>query len=182
MIYTVSGKNIHELHQMPDLVKRFGITRFFIQVIGIRGKSSQSKETLQVTKKDWLTTIPKVAEEIAAHGITVTYPKVFLNNDEPFQCAGNVADNYFIFPNGRVYQCPICEDFPLNAYEIRQNRLMARPKINEQDLFKLSIPEGCVMNKMIQPQNISYTEKGCPEHQIACCMLKEEVSLPSTNS
>jgi len=177
MIYTVSDKNIHELEQMPDLVKRLGITRFFIQVIGIRGKSSTSEETLQVTKKAWLTTIPKVAEAIAAHGITVTYPKVFLNSDEPFQCAGTVADNYFIFPNGRVYQCPICEDFPLHSYEIRQNQLIDRPGINERDLFNLSIPEGCVMNKMIQPQNISYHKNGCPEHQIACCMLKEEVCL-----
>ncbi len=177
MIYTVSDKNIHELQRMPDLVKHLGITRFFIQVIGIRGKSSTSEEIHQVTKKAWLTTIPRVAEAIAAHGITVTYPKVFLNSDEPFQCAGNVADNYFIFPNGRVYQCPICEDFPLHSYEIRQNRLLDRPRINERDLFNLSIPEGCVMNKMIQPQNISYITDGCPEHQIACCMLKEEVCL-----
>jgi hypothetical protein len=117
-----------------------------------------------------------VAETIADQGIIVTYPKVFLTTGESFQCAGNVADNYFVFPNGRVYQCPVCEDYPLHSYEIRHNKLIATPKINEKDLFGLTIPEGCVMNKMIQPQNLSYTKTGDPEYQIACCMLKEELS------
>ena len=177
MIYTVSDMNIHELELMPDLVKGLGIKRFFIQVIGLRGKSSTSDGNLQVSKETWLNIIPKIAETIAGHGIIVTYPKVFLNNGERFQCAGNVADNYFVFPNGRVYQCPICEDFALHSYEIRQNKLVATPKINEKDLFGLTIPEGCVMNKMIQPQNLSYSQDGTPDHQIACCMLKEEIFL-----
>ncbi|MBU1343282.1 MAG: radical SAM protein [Proteobacteria bacterium] len=176
MIYTVSDMNIHELELMPDLVKTLGIQRFFIQVIGMRGSSLPLNGKLQVSKDVWLKTIPKVAEKIAAHGIVVLYPKVFLNKNEIFQCAGNVADNYFVFPNGRVYQCPICEDFPLHSYEIRQNTLVAAPRINEKDLFSLTIPEGCVMNKMIQPQNLSYDKKGFPEHQIACCMLKEVIS------
>ncbi|WP_299978431.1 radical SAM protein [Desulfobacula sp.] len=176
MIYTVSDINIHELELIPDMVKNLGIKRFFIQVIGMRGESSNPDGKLQVSKEIWLSTIPKVAETIACHGIIVTYPKVFLGNDEIFQCAGNVADNYFIFPNGRVYQCPICEDFPLHSYEIRNNKLISTPKINEKDLFSLTVPEGCVMNKMIQPQNLSYNKKGDPEHQIACCMLKEEIS------
>ncbi|MBW2654827.1 MAG: radical SAM protein [Deltaproteobacteria bacterium] len=177
MIYTVSDMNIHELELMPNIVKHLGIKRFFIQVIGMRGKSSEPNGKHQVSKETWLSTIPKVAEAIADHGIIVTYPKVFLAKNEIFQCAGNVADNYFIFPNGRVYQCPICEDFPLHSYEIRQNQLIPTQKINEKDLFGLTIPEGCVMNKMIQPQNLSYNKKGDPEHQIACCMLKEEISL-----
>lgn len=177
MIYTVSDQNIHELELMPDIVNRLGIDRFFIQVIGIRGKSSNTDGQLQVSKETWLNIIPKVAETIAAQGIIVTYPKVFLNEDETFQCAGHVADNYFIFPNGRVYQCPICEDFPLHSYEIKQNTLVATPKINEKDLFDLTIPEGCVMNKMIQPQNLSYDKAGDPEHRIACCMLKEEIFM-----
>jgi len=105
----------------------------------------------------------------------VTYPKVFLTPDEVFECAGNVAQNYFIFPNGRVYQCPICEDFPLHSYEIRKNTLIATSKINEKDLFSLSIAEGCVMNKIIQPQNLSYDENGTPRYRIACCMLKQEI-------
>ncbi|NOX32866.1 MAG: radical SAM protein [Deltaproteobacteria bacterium] len=175
MIYTVSDMNIHELELMPDLITGLGIKRFFIQVIGLRGKSSKADGTLRVSKKTWLTTIPEVAGKIASHGIIVTYPKVFLLKNETFQCAGSVADNYFVFPNGRVYQCPICEDFALHSYEIRQNELVATPKINEKDLFGLTIPEGCVMNKMIQPQNLSYSRDGTPDHQIACCMLKEEI-------
>ncbi|MBT6339995.1 MAG: radical SAM protein [Desulfobacula sp.] len=174
IIYTVSDINIHELELMPDLVKTLGIKHFFIQVIGIRGESLKMDKKLQVSKETWLQTIPKVAETIASYGIKVTFPKVFLDNDESFQCAGKVADNYFVFPNGRVYQCPICEDFPLHSYEIKNNQLIATPQINEKDLFNLTIAEGCVMNKMIQPQNISYTKNGNPAYQIACCMLKEE--------
>ncbi len=175
MIYTVSEKNIHELEMMPDLVKNLGLERFFIQVIGIRGQSSKTRDTLQVTKKVWQQTIPRVAETIAQQGIIVTYPKVFLERDEAFQCAGTVADNYFVFPNGRVYQCPVCEDFALHAFEIKNNQLIKTPKINEKDLFGLTIPEGCVMNKMIQPQNLSYDKEGTPVHKIACCMLKQEI-------
>ncbi len=174
MIYTVSDKNIHELDQMPTLVKKLGIDRFFIQVIGMRGESSKSR-ALQVSKDLWLKTIPEIAEKIADQGIIVTYPKVFLSNDDQFQCAANVAKNYFVFPNGRVYQCPICEDFPLHSHEIRDNKLVAMPQINEMDLFKLDIPEGCVMNKMIQPGNLAYEKDGRPRHKIACCMLKQEL-------
>ncbi|MBU1195424.1 MAG: radical SAM protein [Proteobacteria bacterium] len=180
MIYTVSDKNIHEIHQMPELVNHLGIHRFFIQVIGMRGRSSKTTHPAspnQVTKEIWLSIIPEVAEKIASHGIIVTYPKVFLKKGEPFQCAGNVAENYFIFPNGRVYQCPICEDFDLNSYEIINNELKPTSKINEKDLFKLNIPEGCVMNKMIQPDNLSYDTDNRPLYQIACCLLKEEICL-----
>jgi hypothetical protein len=42
-------------------------------------------------------------------------------------------------------------------------------------LFELNIPEGCVMNKLIQPGNISYTVAGVPDYKIGCCLLKEEV-------
>lgn len=176
MIYTVSDRNIHELELMPKLIRHLGINRFFIQVIGIRGASSKTGHPLQVSGKTWIETIPKVAEKIAGQGIIVTYPKVFLSRDEIFECAGNVARNYFIFPNGRVYQCPICEDFPLHSYEIKENRLFAASKINEKDLFSLTIPEGCVMNKIVQPQNLSYDKNGLPEYRIACCMLKQEIS------
>ncbi len=174
MIYTVSDKNIHELELMPHLVRDLDLKRFFIQVIGMRGASSK-KSSLQVSKKTWLDIIPRVAEAIADEGIVVTYPKVFLGWDEIFECAGNVAQNYFIFPNGRVYQCPICEDFPLHSFEIRGNKLVSTPKINEKDLFYLTIPEGCVMNKLIQPQNLAYDKTGLPEYKVACCMLKEEI-------
>ena len=181
MIYTVSAMNFHELHLMPELIKNFGIDRFFIQVIGIRGKSAVTEEhkpnILQVTKENWLEIVPKVAEKIAEQGIIVTWPKVFLGDDEEFQCAGLVADNYFVFPNGRVYRCPLCEDFPIHSLEIRENKLVSTKKINEKDLFNLTIPEGCVMNKMIQPGNLVYKKNGAPEHKIACCMLKQEISI-----
>jgi hypothetical protein len=86
-----------------------------------------------------------------------------------------VADNYFVFPNGRVYQCPLGEDLPLHSYCFEKNRLAPTSPINEGDLFQLSIPEGCVMNKLIQPDNLSYDKRGRPKYQIACCLLKEEV-------
>lgn len=176
MIYTVSEKNIHELAMMPDLAQSLGIQRFFIQVVGIRGETKETDARHQVTRDTWLTTIPSAAESIAQKGIIVTYPKVFLEPDEPFECAGNVADNYFIFPNGRVYQCPVCEDFPLHSMEIQDGQLVSRPRINERDLFSLDIPEGCVMNKMVQPGNLAYDRDGSPCHKIACCMLKEEIT------
>ena len=176
LIYTVSRKNIHELDMMAPLLKELGISRFFIQVIGIRGQSAENRyEKLQVSRSEWLNTIPLVAEKVATLGITVTYPKVFLTEDEPFECAGLVARNYFIFPNGRVYQCPICEDYPLHGYSLEGNTLLKTPKIKETDLFELNIPEGCVMNKLIQPGNLRYDDQGKPEYRVACCMLKEEI-------
>lgn len=180
LIYTVSRENLHELSQMPELLGQIGMDRFFIQVIGIRGKSvgfaGASSVIRQVTAEEWLGMIPKVAERISRRGITVTYPKVFLHPQEPFACAGIEAENYFLFPNGRVYRCPLCEDFPFHSLVIANGRLTATPKINEMDLFPLSIPEGCVMNKIIQPGNISYAPDGKPTYKIACCMLKEEIS------
>ena len=176
LIYTVSSANIHELPGMPDLLKSFGIRRFFIQVIGIRGKSVDEKATVtQLTREDWMGVVPKTAEAAARLGIHTIYPKVFLNPDETFECAGNVAENYFVFPNGRVYRCPLCEDYPLHSLQIQEGALFETGKINEKDLFSLSIPEGCVMNKLIQPENITYDTMGRPLHPIACCLLKEEV-------
>jgi hypothetical protein len=80
---------------------------------------------------------------------------VFLDPQDPFECAGLVADNYFIFPNGRVYRCPLCEDYPLHSLEIRDDRLVETAQVNEANLFPLLIPEGCVMNRIIQPRNLS---------------------------
>ncbi len=177
MIFTVSDKNLHELLNMPDLVASLDIQRFFIQVIGMRGNSAaDSTDTHQVSRELWLSVIPKVAETIAQTGITVTYPKVFLEPGEVFTCAGIVADNYFVFPNGRVYRCPLCEDYPLHAYTIEDNTLVPSPPVNETHLFDLTIPEGCVMNKIIQPGNLDYLPDGTPAHRIACCMLKQEIS------
>jgi MoaA/NifB/PqqE/SkfB family radical SAM enzyme len=182
LIYTVSCANIHQMDQIVPLIKRLKVDRFFIQVIGIRGVLSKNlmdkqPDTHQQVSRDlWQEIIPKVAAEVAELGLTVTYPKVFLSLSETFECAGNVADNYFIFPNGRVYRCPLCEDYPLHSFEIKDDSLMPTPFLNESDLFQLTIPEGCVMNKLIQPANIDYGPDGKPAHQIACCLLKEEMT------
>jgi MoaA/NifB/PqqE/SkfB family radical SAM enzyme len=181
LIYTVSTINIHELELMPSLIKNLGIDRFFIQVIGLRGKvalrelTEDPKQTLQVSRSKWLDIIPAVAQKIAGLGVTVSYPKVFLELEERFECAGLVAQNYFIFPNGRVYRCPLCEDHPIHSLVFEDNMLRETESLNESDLFKLNIAEGCVMNKLIQPDNLSYTIDGVPEYKIACCLLKEEV-------
>ncbi|MEW6502163.1 MAG: radical SAM protein, partial [Thermodesulfobacteriota bacterium] len=64
VIYTVSRLNIDHLHEMPALLAEFGCKRFFIQVIGLRGKSAEkAKETeLQVTPTEWLAVVPGVAQ------------------------------------------------------------------------------------------------------------------------
>lgn len=177
LIYTVSSANIHELHMMEPLLKDMGIDRFFIQVLGIRGESAKSRDKgLRVSRSDWLSVVPDAAEKIADLGITVTYPKVFLRPEEQFECAGLIAENYFIFPNGRVYRCPLCEDYPLHSMIFKDNKLLKTGRINESDCFGLKIPEGCVMNRLIQPENLKFTGEDVPEYKIACCLLKEEIS------
>lgn len=176
LIYTVSSANIDELDKMPVLLKDLGLNRFFIQVIGIRGKMGKpGKKGAQVSRSKWRSIIPDVAQKVARLGITVTYPRVYLEQEETFECAGIVAENYFVFPNGRVYRCPLCEDYPMHSMEFVENRLGKTEKINEVDLFQLDIPEGCVMNKIIQPENLGYEKNGSPAYRIACCLLKEEV-------
>jgi len=176
LIYTVSATNLHELPKMPALLTTLGIDRFFIQVIGLRGKSAcGARDNAQVAAPDWLKIIPQVAAAAAQRGIVTTYPKVFLAPQDPFECAGLVADNYFIFPNGRVYRCPLCEDFPLHSLAFEEDQLKTTAAINEADLFQLNIPEGCVMNRLVQPENIAYNPDGSPEYRVACCLLKEEI-------
>ena len=180
LIFTVSSANLHELEKMPELLSNLGVRRFFIQVVGIRGKPARTAPSdpdriHQVSPEEWLQIVPMVARKTAMMGISVTYPRVFLKPGEIFECAGRVADNYFIFPNGGVYQCPLCEDYPLHGKFFKNNRLLSTPGINEADLFKLDIPEGCVMNRIIQPGNIRYLPDGTPEYRIACCLLKEEI-------
>ena len=178
LIYTVSRRNIDALHRMPELLADWGVRRFFIQVIGLRGNPA-SKEQVngggwQVEPRQWLDVVPKVAEEAARLGIHVIYPKVYLEEGEIFQCAGVVAENFFVFPNGRVYQCPLCEDHPIHSYEIADNKLVHRLGLNEDRFFSLVIPEGCVMNRLLQPDNIAYHPDGSPVHRISCCLLKQE--------
>jgi MoaA/NifB/PqqE/SkfB family radical SAM enzyme len=182
LIYTVSSANLEELAQMPSLIRQNGVDRFFIQVIGLRGQSAahnlprSADAPGQVPRSLWLDAVAPVARQVAELGVTVTYPKVFLAPGERFECAGRVADNYFIFPNGRVYRCPLCEDFPLHGLEFKQDQLCQTEPINEDDLFGLNIAEGCVMNKLIQPGNLEYGPDGKPLYQIACCLLKEEIT------
>jgi MoaA/NifB/PqqE/SkfB family radical SAM enzyme len=181
LIYTVSRANLHELPRMGPLLSELGVERFFIQVLGLRGKAAltggaaDARKNLRVSRAEWLEIVPAAAAAVAQQGIRVIYPKVFLAPHETFECAGRVADNYFVFPNGRVYRCPLCEDFPIHSLAFDGEQLVETPPLNESDLFRLDIPEGCVMNKLIQPDNLSFTAAGVPEYKIACCLLKEEV-------
>ncbi|NOX80231.1 MAG: radical SAM protein [Deltaproteobacteria bacterium] len=179
VIYTVSSLNIDHLHRMPALLAEFGVKRFFIQVIGLRGKSAAGRSGMetnwQVDPGHWLEVVPAVAREAAELGLDVTFPKVFLEPGEQFECAGNVAENYFIFPNGRVYQCPLCEDYPIHSFSIKEDQLVKNDGLTEARFFSLSIPEGCVMNKLLQPDNIDYGDDGTPRHRISCCLLKQEI-------
>lgn len=176
LIYTVSRRNIDHLHKMVPLLAEWGVKRFFIQVIGIRGKPAQNGAAAwQLTPEEWLAKIPQVAADAAANGITAVFPKVFLEPGEKFECAGRVAENFFIFPNGRVYQCPLCEDYPVNTFRIEQNSLIENAGFTEKKFFSLDIPEGCVINKMLQPDNLRYDAEGSPLYRISCCLLKQEI-------
>jgi len=178
LIYTVSSRNLLHLERMVPLLGELGIKKFFIQVIGLRGRSAgptAGEHALQVSRDQWLAVVPAVAAMAAAQGIQVTYPKVFIERDEIFECAGRVAENYFIFPNGRVYQCPLCQAHPINAWRIEGDRLVKNAGLREDRLFTLDIPEGCVMNKLLQPDTIDYGGDGRPAHKISCCLLKQEI-------
>jgi MoaA/NifB/PqqE/SkfB family radical SAM enzyme len=178
LITTVSSANVAELAAMGPLLEELGIERFFIQVLGLRGKAARSgcgpggSELARVRASAWGVQVPAAAAAIARRGIRVIYPKVFLEPGEKFECAGLVADNYFVFPNGRVYRCPLCEDHPLHSLAFEGGRLAQRPKLNEKDLFRLEIPEGCVMHQLIQPGPAA--PAGRPAPRIACCLLKQE--------
>ena len=180
LIFTASRANLRDLTAMAPLLGELGVGRFFIQVLGLRGKAAWTgcdpgaEEILRVPPSEWRATVPAAAEAIARRGIRVVYPKVFLGPEDKFECAGRVADNYFVFPNGRVYRCPLCEDFPLHSLELRDGRLVETPRLNESDFFRLDIPEGCVMNQLIQPDH-PISADGLPGFKIACCLLKEEI-------
>ena len=82
LIYTVSSANLHELEKMPELLAELGIRRFFIQVVGIRGKpariaASGPDRINQVSPDQWLRNVPMVAQKAAMMGISVTYPRFF---------------------------------------------------------------------------------------------------------
>ena len=179
LICTVSALNIGHLARMPELVADLGVRRFFIQVIGLRGKPAVEEAGTeggwQVRPEDWFAVVPEAARAASRLGLHTIWPKVYLGDDDKFECAGLVAENFFIFPNGRVYRCPLCEDFPIHSLEIEDGRLRPRPGLNEDRFFPLAIPEGCVMNRLLQPGNIAYREDGSPLRRISCCLLKEEL-------
>lgn len=176
LIYTVNSRNIKQLRRMPELLARWGVDRFFIQVVGLRGRGAAGKGgDLQVGREEWLESVPLVAAEAAALGVETVYPPVFLGADEEFLCAGLHADNYFVFPNGRVYRCPLCEDYPVHALTVDGQGLHACDGLTEDRFFSLSIPEGCVMNKLLQPRTIEYNRHGTPRFKVACCLLKRFV-------
>jgi MoaA/NifB/PqqE/SkfB family radical SAM enzyme len=181
LIFTVSRANLEELPAMGPLLAELGVVRFFIQVLGLRGKAAwtgcdpDAQEMLRVSPSEWLEQVPAAAKAIARRGIRVIYPKVFLAPQEKFECAGLVAHNYFVFPNGRVYRCPLCEDYPLHSLMFKGDELVETPRLNENDFFRLTIAEGCVMNALVQPGNLRYHADGSPQYKIACCLLKEEV-------
>jgi MoaA/NifB/PqqE/SkfB family radical SAM enzyme len=181
LIYTVSRANLGELPAMGPLLEELGVERFFIQVLGLRGKAAltgcdpDEPDILRVQPSEWLAQVPAAAEAIARRGIRVIYPKVFLKSDEKFECAGLVADNYFVFPNGRVYRCPLCEDYPVHSLEFRDDRLVERPRLNESDFFRLDLAEGCVMDLLIQPVDPTPDAAGQAGYRVACCLLKEEI-------
>ncbi|MDF1578310.1 MAG: radical SAM protein [Desulfurivibrionaceae bacterium] len=177
LIYTVSRLNLDHLPRMPELLADLGVNRFFIQVIGLRGKSAGDEAGLQLTPAEWLETVPAAAAKAAGLGIPTIYPKVFLDKGEKFECAGRVAENFFIFPNGRVYRCPLGEDHPIHSLEIKDDRLIKRTELNEDRFFELQIPEGCVMNRLLQAGNIPYGPDSAPLHRISCCLLKQAVGL-----
>lgn len=171
LIFTVSRANLDDLGRMGDLLAGLGVERFFIQVLGLRGQAAggadAGAETERVGRREWEEQVPAAARAIAARGVRVVYPQVFLPDDRPFECAGRVADNYFVFPNGRVYRCPLCEDYPVHSLEFRGDDLLDTPGLNEADFFRLTVAEGCVMNALIQPAGAG---------RVACCLLKTEIS------
>ena len=169
LIFTVSRANIDELEAMGALASGLGVERLFIQVLGLRGQAAgggPDPATARLSRAEWLARVPAAARAIASRGVHVVYPRVFLDPAEPFECAGRVADNYFVFPNGRVYRCPLCEDYPVHSLEFRGDRLVETAGLNERDLFRLNVAEGCVMNALIQPFG--------PE-RVGCCLLKQDL-------
>ena len=182
LIFTVSRANLEELPAMAPILVDLGVERFFIQVLGLRGKAAltgcdpDEPGILRVPPSEWLARVPAAAEAIARRGVRVIYPKVFLAPEEKFECAGRVADNYFAFPNGRVYRCPLCEDYPVHSLEFQGDRLIEAPRLNESDFFRLDVTQGCVMNALIQPGNLARDQGGRAEYRIACCLLKDEIT------
>lgn len=52
---------------------------------------------------------------------------------------------------------------------------MKNEGLSEERFFQLNIAEGCVMNKLLQPDTLDYDGEGRPTHRISCCLLKQEI-------
>src|SRR3989339_836828 len=78
VIYTVSQLNISHLQAMPELLDRLGCKRFFIQVIGLRGKSASDQEArLQVSPEEWLGGVPGGGQRRGPEGDSCHLPQGF---------------------------------------------------------------------------------------------------------
>lgn len=171
--FTINTINRSSLLKMPKLLTTLGVKELYVQFMGVRGNAKQNG-ILQLSKEEWESLSKKVRSRCKENNITVTLPKIYLNKEENFHCAGLLADNFNIFPNGRIYKCPIGMDYPIHFAQIDKNSFQVRDReMTEVDLFKLDIPEGCVLNKLFQNKNLIYDQKGKPKHKIACCVLKE---------
>jgi hypothetical protein len=52
---------------------------------------------------------------------------------------------------------------------------MKNKGLTEDRFFQLDIAEGCVMNKLLQPDTIEYDKEGKTVFRISCCLLKQEI-------
>ena len=70
---------------MGPLLSELGVERFFIQVLGLRGKAAwtgcaaDAEKVLRVSPSEWREIVPAAAEAIAQQGVRVIYPEVFLH-------------------------------------------------------------------------------------------------------
>ena len=68
-----------------------------------------------------------------------------------------------------------CVKTTLHTYTIENDLLVPNPGVTEKMMFPLKIAEGCVMNKLLQPDTIEYDSDGNPKSRISCCLIKKEI-------
>ena len=121
LIYTVSRANLHELPAMGPLLSELGVGRFFIQVLGLRGKAAwtgcapDAEEILRVSPSEWREKVPAAAEAIARRGMRVIYPKVFLHPGRKIRVRGARGRQLLRVPQRPGLPLPLCEDFPVHS-------------------------------------------------------------------
>lgn len=173
--FTVSQLNMNNLKLMPKLLKDLDTQRLFVQFVGVRGRAKLIPN-IQLNKQQWERTLSDLKKEAKKHQIWLTFPKIFLNPEEKFLCAGKCSQNLNIFPNGRVFKCPLGIDLAINFARIQSNKLIrSKKKVTENHLFDLKIPWGCPLSKIVHPDNFGLTKTGKPDFKIGCCMLKENL-------